>query len=231
MSVSLYDRCAAHAAAYAKGCKTLLGIPLLHLIEQSYEDTGTGASYGMSEGDRAAVDIELVHIKAEIMANCYRLCRKRLISFDQVEIADLVAASLHGLAGSRYRADTHDAGLYACQLAGDPCSLGLNAELFGLLFAHNDDRCRCIVNTGGVSCCDNTVLLESGTELGDGLLGRSGTRAFISVYNDSLLLGLNLYREDLILKLAFLDCLGSLLLGPCRKLVELLSCKSPLLRM
>ena len=62
-SVSLNDSRAAHTAAYAKRSKALLGVSLLHLIDERYENTSAGAAYGVSESDRAAIDIELIHIK------------------------------------------------------------------------------------------------------------------------------------------------------------------------
>ena len=114
-SVSLNDCRTTHAAAYAQSRKTLLGVSLLHLIEKGDKNTCAGAAHRMSECDGAAVDVELVHIKAKIVSHCYGLSRKGLVCLDQVEIADRVTALLHSLAGSRYRADAHDAGLYACR--------------------------------------------------------------------------------------------------------------------
>ena len=130
LSVSLYDGSAAHAAADAQSGKAPLGISLDHLVKQSDKDTASGSSYGMSESDRAAVDIELGKIEAEFFADCYRLSCESFVCFIQVELVDCKACSCKDLLGRCDRSYTHDGGIYAAESACYPCCHRSDAQLF-----------------------------------------------------------------------------------------------------
>ena len=54
----------------------------------------------MAEGDRAAVDVDLVDIPAELLVDRAGLGGEGLVGFDQVEIVDRPAGLLQRLAGS-----------------------------------------------------------------------------------------------------------------------------------
>ena len=55
--VSLYDCSAAHSAADAKSCKTLLSICLLHLMKKCNKDTASGSSNQVTKSNSAAVRV------------------------------------------------------------------------------------------------------------------------------------------------------------------------------
>ena len=51
-SALLKHHCGAHAAADAQGCQALLGLgPLLHLVQQGHDDTGTGGTHGVTQSN------------------------------------------------------------------------------------------------------------------------------------------------------------------------------------
>jgi hypothetical protein len=46
----------------------------------------------MPDGDRPAIDVDLVGVPAEVLVHCASLRRKRLVRLDQVEVLDLPAS-------------------------------------------------------------------------------------------------------------------------------------------
>src|SRR6266851_9048364 len=81
----------AHAAADAQRGEALLGIALLHFVQQRDQHAGTGSADGVADRDRAAVDVDLGSIPAEILVDGAGLRREGLIGLDQIEIADVPA--------------------------------------------------------------------------------------------------------------------------------------------
>ncbi len=57
----------------------------------------------MSQGDSAAVYIQLVKVKAQVMSNSYRLGGKGFIRLNQIKIADLHACLIQNLLGGGHR--------------------------------------------------------------------------------------------------------------------------------
>ena len=82
-------------------------------MKQSNKDTASGSSYGMSESDSAAVDVELSKIEAEVFAYCYRLSCESFVCFIQIELIDRKAGSRENLLGCCDRSNAHDGGIYA----------------------------------------------------------------------------------------------------------------------
>ena len=58
--LDLHDGGAAHAAADAQCGQAGLGALGLHLVQQSYQDTASGSAHGMSQGDSAAIGVQLL---------------------------------------------------------------------------------------------------------------------------------------------------------------------------
>ena len=119
-NLHFHDGGAAHAAADAEGSQALVGAAMLHGVEQGDQDTGTGSAHGMTQGDGAAVDVDLAHVELQVMGNGQALGREGLVGLDEVHIGDGQAGLGHDLAGSGDGADTHDGGIHAAQRAGNP---------------------------------------------------------------------------------------------------------------
>src|SRR4249920_3238910 len=103
-ALPLDAHCNAHATTDAERGETLLGVALLHFVQQGDQDAGTGRADRMADGDGAAVDIDLGGIPAEVLVDSAGLRRKRLVGLDQVEVGGLPAGPLQRLARSRDRA-------------------------------------------------------------------------------------------------------------------------------
>src|SRR5579871_2991965 len=78
----------AHAAADAQRGEALLGVALLHLEQQRGEHARARGADRMSQSDRTAVDVELLGIEAELLADRDGLRGERLVGLDQVEVLD-----------------------------------------------------------------------------------------------------------------------------------------------
>ena len=183
----------------------------------------------MSQSDGSAVHIQLVHVDAKLLAHCNGLSGKRLVRLDQIEIVDGHSGLRHYLLRSRHRSDSHDGGIHARKRSGNPGSHGLYAKLLRLLFAHHDHGCSAVVDSGGVGCGHDTVLLECGTKLCNALLRGSRTGAFILIENNGLFFLLHFNGNDLVVELSGFLSGNRLLLAPCGELVQLFSGQSPFL--
>src|SRR6267154_486133 len=89
--LSLHAHRDAHAAADAERGEALLGIAPLHLVQQRHQHARTGSADRMAERDRAAVDVDLGGIPAEVLVDGASLCGKGLVGLDEIEVLDLPA--------------------------------------------------------------------------------------------------------------------------------------------
>src|SRR5882672_7706658 len=78
----------AHAAADAQRGEALLGVALLHLVEQGRQHARARGADRMAERDRAAIDVELRWIEAEFLADGQRLRGEGFVGLDEVEVLD-----------------------------------------------------------------------------------------------------------------------------------------------
>ena len=166
----------------------------------------------MAQSDGAAVDVQLVLVKAQSLADCDGLSCECLVGLDQIHIINGQAGLCHDLLGGSDGAETHDLRLDACQSTCDPSSQRLDAQLLSLLLAHDDQSSSAIVDSGRVASGHDAVLGEGGLQ-GAQLLDRGQTGAFIGIEHGVALLALDDNRNDLVLESAVLDGLVSLQLA------------------
>src|SRR5262245_26708135 len=100
-ALPLDAHCNAHATTDAERGETLLRIALLHLVQECDEDTGARRTDRMADGDRAAVDVDLGGIPAEVLVDRAGLGRECLVGLDQVEVSGIPAGLLERLARGR----------------------------------------------------------------------------------------------------------------------------------
>ncbi len=74
------NRCGAHAAADAHGHHAILGFAATHFVDQLCGELGPGAAQRMTEGDRAAIDVDLVLIQLQLCGSQPGTARQRLHS-------------------------------------------------------------------------------------------------------------------------------------------------------
>src|SRR5436190_12378950 len=210
-----------HAAADAQRGEALLGVALLHLVQQRHQYAGTGSSDGMADRDRAAIDVDLGGIPAEILVDRTGLRGEGLVGLDQIEIADVPAGLLQRGAGSRDRSGAHDLGIDAGLAPRHDAAEDLLAFLGGLPGGHQHHRGGAVIDAGRAAGGDGTVLLEGRLELGHRVDGSAMARIFVGADDDVALAGLDGDGDDLVLELAGLLRGLGLVLRVNRKLVLL----------
>src|ERR1700682_6619989 len=97
-----------HPPTDAQGGEALLGVALLHLVEQGDENPRDRGADRVAERDRPAIDVELVGIEAQIFTDRAGLRGEGLVGLDEVGVADRPAGFVQGHAASGDRPTAHD---------------------------------------------------------------------------------------------------------------------------
>src|SRR5262249_47795061 len=84
----------AHAAADAQRREAFFGVAFLHFVQQGHEHARAGGADRMTDRNRAAVDVDLGGIPAEVLVDRAGLGGERLVRLDQIEVVDLPAGLL-----------------------------------------------------------------------------------------------------------------------------------------
>src|SRR5271156_5064617 len=127
---------AALAAADAHRHHAPLGLAPTTFLQDVAGQPRAGHSEGMADRDRAAVDIVLFRIDAELVARVQALAGKRLVELPDIDILHLHAGALEKLRHGVDRADTHLVRLAAGRSPGDEAAKRLKAALFRVLGFH-----------------------------------------------------------------------------------------------
>ena len=182
----------------------------------------------MSECDRTAVRIQLsVNIDTQFLAYCHGLCCECLISLNNIEVFNLIACLSHNLLRCRNRTDTHNLRSASCKSAAYESCHRLNTQFFCLLLAHHYDGCRTVIDTGSISCGNESIRVDR-TKLRKSLNRGTMSRSLVYLKLNHFLLLLNHNRHDLFLKSAALLCRFSLQLALQCELVKLFTRQAPL---
>src|SRR5450755_1192190 len=171
-----------------------------------------GHSEGVADGDRAAIDVVLVGIDAELVTGIEALAGKSLVEFPKIDIFYLQAMALQQLRHGEDRTDAHLVGLAARRRPGDKAAEGLKAALFRVLGLHQNDGCRAIRQLAGVAGRDVFTGALHRLELGKAFNGSVRPVALVAIddiVDDALCLGRlvdhlhpGLHRDDFVLELA-----------------------------
>ena len=173
----------------------------------------------MAQRDCAAVDVDDIHVEAQLVVDNISLRRKRLVGLDQVEVSNGQAGALQCLAGGLDRADAHDGRIAADRAKRTDLGQRLEAVRLNEVLRRDDHGSASVVDAGSVACGDRAVLLERRAELCQNFEGRVRAAVLVGVKNNSLLLLLDLDRNDLVLEAARGNRLASLLLGSASQLI------------
>src|SRR5450631_3219730 len=98
---------AALAAADAHGDDAPFGLAPAALLQDVAGQPRAGHAEGMADRDRAAVDVVLVGIDAELVARIQALAGEGLVEFPQIDIPHLEAVALQQFWHREHRADAH----------------------------------------------------------------------------------------------------------------------------
>src|SRR5215813_2418635 len=97
----------AHAATDAHGHHAVFGLAPAALDQEVAGQARSGHTIGMADRDRAAVDVELLRVDAELVAAIDHLHRIGLVELPQIDIVDLQTMPLQEPRDRRNRADAH----------------------------------------------------------------------------------------------------------------------------
>ncbi|MNX92628.1 hypothetical protein D3C86_1247780 [compost metagenome] len=128
----------------------------------------------MTQGDGAAVDVDLVQVPFQVLGHGQRLRGESFVGFDQVQLTDVPASLVQATASGRHRADAHDRRVDArVGVSGDFCQYR-QAQSLGFFGAHQDHGGGTVVQRRSVAGAHRTVLLEGRLEFAQGFGGGAG---------------------------------------------------------
>ncbi len=96
-----------HGLRRYKALPVLCGHYVSPFHEQEKPDSATGSAYRVTECDRTTINIDPTLIPFKHLANRKRLCSKRFISLDKIDISQLPANTLRATAGRIHRRNSH----------------------------------------------------------------------------------------------------------------------------
>src|ERR1700754_69615 len=85
---SLHDGRDALAAADAERREAVLAAGAVQLVDERAEDHPAGRAERVAHGDRAAVDVDLLHVEAHVSHEAQHDRGEGLVDLDQVEVLD-----------------------------------------------------------------------------------------------------------------------------------------------
>ena len=133
----------------------------------------------MAERDRAAVDVDLVAIEAQLLLAREVLRREGLVDLDQVEIVERQLRALERLADRRRRAHAHQRRLDADRRPRHDAAERLRAARLRGILAGDHQRRRAVDDAAGVAGRHDAVLLEHRRQLRQDLHRRLGPHVIV----------------------------------------------------
>src|SRR5690242_5947860 len=106
--------CRAHAAAHTHSHDAVASIAAFEFTDDASRELCAGAAQRVSEGDRAAVGIDLVRVQATFFDDRQRLRGEGFVEFEDVDVVELESGHLESLRNGEHRAESHLFGLVAC---------------------------------------------------------------------------------------------------------------------
>ncbi len=114
----------------------------------------------MADGDRAAVDVVLVRVDAQLVTAVQALAGERFVQFPQADIVDGQTETLEQLRHREYRADAHLVRVTAGHGHAAVGAQGLQAETLGFLGFHQHAGAGAVGQLGGVTGGDELAFLD-----------------------------------------------------------------------
>ena len=85
----------------------VVNLAAIHLVNQCCCKPSAAGAKRMADRDRAALDVDAVHVKVEFANTGDGLCCKCLVEFEEADIVDRESGPIEGLAGGWNRAESH----------------------------------------------------------------------------------------------------------------------------
>src|SRR5437588_10367871 len=126
-AVDFEQACAALAATDTHGDDAPLGLAPAPLLQDVAGEPRPGHAEGMTDRDRAAVDVVLLGIDAELVARIQTLAGESFVQFPDVDVVDLQPMALQQFRNGVDRADAHLVRLASRRRPGDEAAERLQA--------------------------------------------------------------------------------------------------------
>ena len=143
-------------------------------MDQRRHDPGAGLAERVAEGDRPAVDVELVPADTELLGRRDHLGGERLVQLDQVDVVDRQPGARQRHPARLDRSEAHDLRVEPGDAARDDAGRWGDAELLGLGVAHHQHGRGAVVEWAGVAGGDAAVAPEGRLERGEAVERRAG---------------------------------------------------------
>src|SRR5215203_1397273 len=150
-AVDLEQAGAALAAADAHRDDAPLGLAPAAFLQDVAGETRASHAEGMADRDRAAVDVVLLGIDAELVARIEALAGEGFVEFPEINVVDLQAVALQQFRHRVDRADAHLVRLTAGRRPGDETAQRIEAALLGVLGFHQNHRRRAVRELAGIA--------------------------------------------------------------------------------
>src|ERR1044072_5366239 len=128
ISDAFEDRRQALADADAHRRDPVLAAAAAQLTDQGGGEASAGAAERVAEGDRAAVDVELLFVDAELAGAGEHLRGEGLVELDQVDLLEGETGRVERAGNRQRRADPHVGGVDAGDAEGDDAGERVGAE-------------------------------------------------------------------------------------------------------
>src|SRR4051794_4980730 len=222
LAQALQHHCHALAAADAHRLETERLVVVLQRVDECRGDPRAGHAERVTDGDRAAVDVELVAERVDADAARRRddLGGECLVDLDQVDVVDGLAGVGEGLLGRLDRPEAHDLRREGGHARRQDAGERRQTERLRLVLTHDDDRSSAVVERAAVAGRDRAIRAEHRLELADTFDGHACARPVILGDLGAVRLA---DRDDLALPEAVGDGLLSEVLRPHAERVLLLA--------
>src|SRR5579884_778143 len=108
----LEDACGTHAATDAHRHHAIACVAPLHFMHELDGEFRTSGPHRVTEGDSSSVDVELVHVYAQLTNDSKRLGGEGFIQFDEVNVVECKTCELKHFWNGDNGANAHDFGTY-----------------------------------------------------------------------------------------------------------------------
>ena len=180
----------------------------------------------MSKCDCTTVYVQFTEVKSKFSSYCYRLCCKCFISFDKIKVINTHACLSKNFLCRCNRSDTHDLRIHTAKSTCYESSHRFNTKFFCFFFAHNNDSCCTIIDSGSITGSNKTVFVDW-TKSCKSFHCRSRTWSLIFIKDNCLFFLLNFNRYDLIIKFTGFLSSYSFCLTCNSKLIQFFTCQVP----
>jgi Kef-type K+ transport system membrane component KefB len=148
--------------ADAHGRGSLARAAAAQLVQQRGTDPRAGAAERMTDGDRAAVDVDPLWVELQLVDDRDSLRGKRLVQLGQLDLVQLPAGPAKHLAHRGHRADAHVVGVHAGRRRADVPGHRRGACCLGGSLGHQQQPGRAVVQRRGVAAGHRPASAERG---------------------------------------------------------------------